>query len=79
MNKKRDCFQGCRSVLESLLLIKKSLLISEPGEMPENAALAVKHIPPKLFKLSADCLLQRVQLVKTQTTWSAEGRWLVAT
>ncbi|GLD67949.1 CLIP-associating protein 1-B-like isoform X1 [Lates japonicus] len=27
---------------------------SEPRETPENAALTVKHIPPKPFKLSAD-------------------------
>ncbi|KAM7365802.1 hypothetical protein PAMP_016707 [Pampus punctatissimus] len=48
-----SCVEVCPSVLRSSLLIKR-FFNSEPRETPENAELAVKHIPPRPFKVSAD-------------------------
>lgn len=44
------CVEAGPSVLRLSLLIKSSSH-TEPREMRENAALAVKHIPAKAFEL----------------------------
>ena len=78
-----SCVDGCVDVPLTASKgpsLTKRLSDSEPRETPKNAALAVKHIPRKPFKASADgpfTAPPRVQLVKPPPSPSARWRWLI--